>query len=472
MSKTQKKIFAFTLCMVMAATTFAYAAEVPADVKDKSYEKAVQTLMEKGIVTGDTDGSFHPDETLTRAQACIIVVKSMNPSEAEVSATVTQPAPKSSFSDMSGYGWAEGYVSYAVNHNITKGYPDGTFKPGNKVTMNELITMVLRAADYSDDTIGGSWPSNYLNKAAELELLGNMPSPLPELASKWMAAQMDFNALDRIIAANPPADTPPQGTDQDKPDSAPDAGSMIFVSGKFNSEMTTFNGKSISKNVKLYVYGLQKDYSESMTFSNKIADYREETVYKFKDVKTSAYYRLENDRITEIILPSDVGFTGKAYGVINGTVQTVNGSNEKVTGLKTLTAEREVTWLGKKGLTGIPADSQYLKGEIYELVLNNGTVEAIYKASDSGKKGPVFEEITGNTPNYVTVTSRDGNVLYVDGGQIVELKNRMSVYRIDSSDPTVYEDGNSSSIKAGVQIRAYDISDDKEQSADLVVIKY
>ncbi|MDD3169824.1 MAG: hypothetical protein PHC91_10250, partial [Eubacteriales bacterium] len=107
-----------------------------------------------------------------------------------------------------------------------------------------------------------------------------------------------------------------------------------------------------------------------------------------------------------------------------------------------------------------------------ELVLNNGTVEGIYKASDSGKKGPVFEEITGSSSDYVTVTSRDGNVLYVDGGEIVALKNRMSVYRIDGSKPTEYEDGNASSIQAGTQIRAYDISDDEEQSADLVVIKY
>ncbi len=70
----------------------------------------------------------------------------------------------------------------------------------------------------------------------------------------------------------------------------------------------------------------------------------------------------------------------------------------------------------------------------------------------------------------MTVTSRDDNVVYVSSGEIVVLKDNMSVYLIDSSDPTEYKAGNTSSIRAGSQIRAYDISDDDELSADLVVV--
>ena len=471
MKRNKARVLILALVMVLTTAISAYAADAPADVKDQKYETAVRILMEKGIVTGDVDGSFHPDDTLTRAQACIIIVKSMDPPTAEISATATQPAPKSGFRDMSGYSWAEGYISYAVKANITKGYPDGTFKPGNKVTTNELITMVSRAAGWSDETIGGTWPANYITKAQELQLLGNLPSPMPELATKWMAAQLDYNALDQIVAANHKTETPPQGTDKDTPDSIPDTSTMTYVSAKFNSTMTTFNGKPISKNVKIYTYGLEKDYSAAMTFSSKIADYREETVYKYKSVKTPAYYRVENDKIIEMVLPADVGFTGRAYSVINGTVQTVNGKEEKVNGLETLTAEREITWLAKNNLRGIPSVSEYFDGEVYELVLINGEIQSINKASDTDKADPAFNEISGNTSDFVTVTSKDGSIVYVTGGEIVLLKDNASVYMLENGKNSEYQDGTASSIKSGVQIRAYDMTDDDEQSADVVVVK-
>ena len=189
--------------MVLALMSSNAFAAVPEDVTGQSYEVAVSTLMEKGIITGDTDGSFHPDSELTRAQACTIIVKAMNPS-----ANSAGTAKADVFKDMAGYGWAAGYISYAVKTGVTNGYPDGTFKPGNNVTLNELVTMVLRAADYSDEKLGGTWPDNYLTKADELKLFNSIPTPLPAYATKWMAAEITYSLLDEIVAANPavPAD--------------------------------------------------------------------------------------------------------------------------------------------------------------------------------------------------------------------------------------------------------------------------
>ena len=289
------------LTIVLMSSSFIFANDtiemaVPSDVSGATYEEAVKALVEGGIITGDTDGLFHPDSSLTRAQACIIVVKSMNPPSAEITGTATQPVSKSGFSDMSGYGWAEGYISYAVKHGVTKGYPGGTFKPGNNVTMNELITMVLRASDFTDENLGGTWPSNYVTKATQLELLGNIPSPMPALATKWMAAQLGYNALDKITTANPKQVTPGQGTDQDKPDSIPNTAAMTFASGSFNSTMTSFNGKAISEKVIIYTFGQSKNYSSTITFSKKLSDYSIDTVYKYKNVKTPAFYQVESGK--------------------------------------------------------------------------------------------------------------------------------------------------------------------------------
>lgn len=466
MKNKVRKIIAITLILLLSAT--GVFAAVPDDVKGQSYEAAVAALMDKGIITGDTDGSFNPDSTLTRAQACIIIVKSMNPPSSEVVGTATQPAPKSGFSDMSGYGWADGYIGYAVKHGVTKGYPDGTFKPGNKVTMNELITMVLRAAGHTDEVLGGTWPSNYTEKAAALELLNNLPSPLPEYAAKWMAAQIDYNALDLIVKANPQEEeeSPSQAT----PEGVPDTSEMTYVKGSFNSAMTTFNGKTLADDVEIYTYGQEKKFSSTMTFSKKAADYRMETVYKYKSVETPAFYQMENGEIVSMVIPKDVGFTGLAYVVINGTYSSSNAEGETVSGLKTLAAGREIKWLCEKGLSGIPEKSgsdSYLSGIVYEIRLSDGTVIGI-STSEESHRGDVFDELSGT--DFAEIADFDDQVVELSDGSKYEIKENATVYTMEEDDRSEYNVGKQSSIKEGNQIRIFDMSDDDEISGDIIVV--
>src|SRR5665648_899982 len=90
-----KKIAVITIIMNMIFAQAAFGASGPSEVIGESYEAAVETLFDKGIITGDETGKHNPEPTLTRAQACIIVVKSMNPPIAEVAGTATQDALKS-----------------------------------------------------------------------------------------------------------------------------------------------------------------------------------------------------------------------------------------------------------------------------------------------------------------------------------------------------------------------------------------
>lgn len=470
MKKQLLKTISLALVLTLTATTGIFAA-VPADVKGQSYEEAVSVLVEKGIITGDTDGNFHPDAELTRAQACVIIVKSMNAPAIEVIGTATQPVVKSGFKDMSGYGWAEGYIKYAVDNNVVKGYPDGTFKPGSKVTMNELITMVLRAADFTDETLGGTWPSNYIDKATELNLLKGIPSPMPNLATKWMAAQVDFNALDRIAAANPEPPAPSQGTDKDQAKDIPDTSAMKFTSGSFNETMTSYDGKEISKDVVVYTYGKSKDYSSNMTFSKKASDYRLDTVYKFKNVKTPAFVALKNDKITAMVLPMDVGFSGRVYGVINGVISTLNGDGESVSAFDTLTATKPITWLGKKGLADIPnatTTNGYLKGAVYELSMTNGIVKSVAFCTDGDKENDGFLEMSGN--DFVEVKDFADNVVELTNGDMFTVKSNAAVYVLDEDKDPSYSKGSLGKIYKGAKIRAYDVLDDDKEEADIIVV--
>lgn len=464
------KAISFALVLMLFATSAAFAATVPTDVSGTNWEKAVTTLVESGAITGDEDGLFHAENNLTRAQACIIIVKTINPPASMVNGTATQSATKTNFTDLKGYSWAAGYIGYAVKNGIVKGYPDGTFKPGNKVSTNEMLTMVLRAAGYTEEQIGANWPQDYITKAKAEGVLEGIEENYAEYATKGMAAQMAYNKMAVLKTKAPTVTEQPQGTDKDGVNLAPSVKGMTFAIGSFDSNITTFAGKSLAKDIKVYTYGLEKDYNKDMTFSNKAEAYRLDTVYKYKNVKTSVWYRVENGSITEMIVPGNVGYTGRACVVINKKVTTTNAEGKSVDALKTLTAGLEITWLTRES-TDVPAITDG-DGQVYELYLSNGEAKSV--ATTVGAKYSSFVELTPSNIDAVTnvvYSYKDGMVRIENAtGTLIDVKDNATIYVWDK-DEKEYVQGNLNSIREGKQIRAYDASDDDASSADLVVIK-
>jgi hypothetical protein len=470
--KFVKILVALLACAFVFIATV-YAASAPPDVAGKPYEPAVSTLAGRDIITGDVDGLFYPDSNLTRAQFCTIVVKAMRAPVATVNGTPSQDVKKSGFPDLKGYGWAEGYISYAVDKGVVTGYPDGSFKPGNNVTMNELITMTLRAAGFNDASLGGVWPENYIAKAGDIGALAGLTAPLPEYATKWMAAQLVYNVLSRIESANPPEEEPSAG--DENPAESPAGAALTFVgAGAFDSDITTFAGKAFASNVKVLRYGLKADYSQNMTLSEKSEDYLEDTVYKYKNVTTPAWYELSGDKITRIILPRDVGFTGRAYGVITNVVRVTDSRGGAVDGFATLTAGRVITWAGTTGTGNVPSKNQHDGGQLFEFQLLNGEVTnvAAVDVSFGTLKSATAVEI-GSSTTFAAIKSKVGNVVTVDPGNgdsnVVEIKDKAVVYLLGEDGS--YSVGSSSSVREKALVRLYDVSDDKAQSADVVIVK-
>jgi hypothetical protein len=474
------RISATVLACALALSATAYAAAVPSDVVGRPYEKAVAALAERDIVTGDVDGLFYPDSNLTRAQFCTIVVKAMRAPSAAVNGTPSQDVKRSGFPDLTGYGWAEGYISYAVDAGVVTGYPDGSFKPGSNVTMNELITMTLRAAGFNDAALGGVWPENYVAKAGDIGALAGLTAPLPEYATKQIAAQLVYNVLSRIEEANPPEPTPPEG--DTNPAETPAAAALAFVaSGAFDSDITRFAGNAFANDVKVLRYGYRADYSKDMPLSDNSADYLEDSVYKYKNVETPAWYELDGDKIKRLILPLDVGFTGRAYGVINNIVSVTDIRGGAVAGFVTLAAGRTVTWAGEPGLadTHVPSKGNYNKGNLFELQLRNGQVTnaaSVGKPSFGSLKADAAKEIApAGDGGFTAITGKTGSVITLkpkeDGGDasVVEIKGKAAIYILGSDGS--YSVGSPGDVREKAQVRLYDVSDDDDGAVDVVIVK-
>ncbi len=174
------------IALVLSSFTMAFAA-LPPDVAGTDYEESVGVLMGLGVINGYEDGTYKPERVVSRAEMAklIIVALGLENSAGAVS---------SRFPDMAGATWAQGFVSMASDLGIVIGYPDGTFQPGNTVTYNEATTMILRALGYSDKSLGGEWPTNYVVKAKVLGVLEGMEGKTGG-ANRGDIAEMLYSAL-------------------------------------------------------------------------------------------------------------------------------------------------------------------------------------------------------------------------------------------------------------------------------------
>lgn len=132
------------------------------DVKDTGYFEPVKKLASLGILNGYPDGTFKPDGDITRAEFAAAVVRALGLGD---NAELVKKNTK--FKDVQATHWASGYINIASDQGIIKGYEDGTFKPDNKVTYNEAITMLVRMLGY-EPAVVGEFPAGYVAKAREI----------------------------------------------------------------------------------------------------------------------------------------------------------------------------------------------------------------------------------------------------------------------------------------------------------------
>ena len=112
------------------------------DVKDGDWFCcAVSTLSKMGIIKGYEDGSFKPNDPISRAEFAAIAAR-FDPDGDKTPAT---------FADVTSH-WAKDEISIAANHGWIKGYEDGSFKPDQKITRAETMTLVNRVLNRLPET--------------------------------------------------------------------------------------------------------------------------------------------------------------------------------------------------------------------------------------------------------------------------------------------------------------------------------
>ncbi|MFF2483520.1 S-layer homology domain-containing protein, partial [Paenibacillus sp. NPDC058071] len=127
----------------MLVRALGLTSEGDSDFKDTKVHwaaDAIATLETKGIIKGYLDGTFKPDQTITRAEIVSMLSKAMN----------TTFVNNNKFQDVIGH-WAETEIDALSAMGIVKGAPDGSFKPNVNATRYESLLMILRMLNASLD---------------------------------------------------------------------------------------------------------------------------------------------------------------------------------------------------------------------------------------------------------------------------------------------------------------------------------
>jgi hypothetical protein len=144
------------------------------------FNNAVSTMANAGVVQGRPDGTFQPNQPITRAEVAAITARFFNETSRNPGA----------FIDTAGH-WAEGYIDLLADFGWVQGSGDGIFRPNDPVTRAEVAAIVNRMLNRVPESIDslldgrtlwpdkanqGAWYYLYLQESShstEFERLSN-----------------------------------------------------------------------------------------------------------------------------------------------------------------------------------------------------------------------------------------------------------------------------------------------------------
>ncbi len=123
------------------------------DIAKNPYQTEIIRAQELNIVQGFPDGTFRPNQPVTREQAVSMIVDAialMTP--VDLNATPTSPVRP--FLDVPGDRWGAAKINWAQWNLLPAGTPTGRFRPEEPITRADLVSFLRRAAERIKTNLG------------------------------------------------------------------------------------------------------------------------------------------------------------------------------------------------------------------------------------------------------------------------------------------------------------------------------
>lgn len=167
----KKKVAIISLIgMLLSSNVLAYT-----DLEGYWGKEDILYLTNKNIINGYPDNTFNPQGKLTREESCSILSRYIG----------EKSSANSLLTDINGR-WSENSIKHLLNESIVVGYPDRTFKPTEEITRSEFVTMLYRylrtenlltlnssTKEFND--ISGNWAETYIRTLSGMNILDGYP---------------------------------------------------------------------------------------------------------------------------------------------------------------------------------------------------------------------------------------------------------------------------------------------------------
>ena len=131
-----KKLFltALTICLIFGLANVSFAASI-SDLSDHWAKNQIGNWVDQGLASGYPDGTFKPDNEISRAEFVSLVNRSFS---------IQNSNEKCSFTDAKAEDWFYKDVAAAQIAGYIAGYEDKTFKPDQQISRQEVALIITR----------------------------------------------------------------------------------------------------------------------------------------------------------------------------------------------------------------------------------------------------------------------------------------------------------------------------------------
>lgn len=388
MKKTVKKIL---LCIASAVLIFSFSA-LAKDMPSAMSDEAVNTVKLLEIANGDQNGNMNYQNKVTRAE---FVKMAISASDSKSLAANTK-LNISLFPDVRSTYWGASYISVALDKGLVNGYLDGTFKPGNNVTLEEAVTIVLRLLGYKNEDFVGNYPSAQLAKYKDLKLDENIGAKQGESLKREECMILLYNALSAKTKS----------------------GAVYCTTLGYSANSEGKIDYSALLQVKLdgpYIVKVAENCFAGTGFGEN-----SDTLYSLNNISSSKNEIKQNDVIyTSDIINSVFVYRKNATGVVNGVSASSVSLGNKTYSLSTSTAKEKLSLGGK-----------YSEEKAFVTLLL-GIDDVVVDVLDGDVS--LIDENSDNSTYIEMIESTISTPIYLDSEEVISSWQRKIPFDVDSA---------------------------------------
>ncbi|GFI61688.1 cell surface glycoprotein 2 [Clostridiales bacterium] len=171
----KRKCVTLAAAVAMAAIMSSTAFAAPSDISGHWAQSAINSWTSMGYISGYPDGTFKPDNQITRAEFVVLVNKAMRFSI----------KANSSFNDVGNDYWGHDEIMKAVAAGYITGDGNGTFRPNDPVRRQEAAVMIAKVKSLGTDASGTytyadsgrlpNWASGYIGAVSKAGIMSGYP---------------------------------------------------------------------------------------------------------------------------------------------------------------------------------------------------------------------------------------------------------------------------------------------------------